>query len=357
MTSTQPHSDTLVRTPALPAADSLHALRRSDPEAAGHARPDSMAHGDSARLLSADSLRFGEADSLRFGVDSLRCDSLLRDCPDSLLFAGFGAADTLPAPAPLFRPATPKEVFGPATIAVVPVPSFHSELPRPLTGNSVYEGLVLLLAAAYAILFYRHISDIRLLFSRISHDRASGERLAEEPGSTSLSRFLKVSNIIGLLFIGIAAAKYAEALADPGLLPELPFEAAAGVPLLFALVWVLVALFQSLVLRSVGIVTLSQRFINRVWLLKRSYFALAAIVATPPLLLFALCPPYSGRGWFLVILGELAVTALLYLRESLHLFLSKKIPFLHWFLYLCAVEIFPFSLLILIAARYGETML
>ena len=34
---------------------------------------------------------------------------------------------------------------------------------------------------------------------------------------------------------------------------------------------------------------------------------------------------------------------LLYLKESLMLFLSKKISILHWFLYLCAVEIFPVS--------------
>ena len=32
-----------------------------------------------------------------------------------------------------------------------------------------------------------------------------------------------------------------------------------------------------------------------------------------------------------------------YLKESLMLFLSKKISILHWFLYLCAVEIFPVS--------------
>ncbi|EKC70870.1 hypothetical protein LEA_07560, partial [human gut metagenome] len=43
----------------------------------------------------------------------------------------------------------------------------------------------------------------------------------------------------------------------------------------------------------------------------------------------------------ILILG--GALLLLYLKESLMLFLSKKISILHWFLYLCAVEIFPVS--------------
>ena len=47
----------------------------------------------------------------------------------------------------------------------------------------------------------------------------------------------------------------------------------------------------------------------------------------------------TDRG--ILILG--GALLLLYLKESLMLFLSKKISILHWFLYLCAVEIFPVS--------------
>ena len=45
------------------------------------------------------------------------------------------------------------------------------------------------------------------------------------------------------------------------------------------------------------------------------------------------------------------MTAFLYLKESLNLFISKKISILHWFLYLCTVEIFPVSLLWLSLVR------
>lgn len=48
---------------------------------------------------------------------------------------------------------------------------------------------MLLLAATYGTLLYRNLSDVRMLIGRISRDTASGQRLAEEPGSSGFSRF------------------------------------------------------------------------------------------------------------------------------------------------------------------------
>lgn len=342
-------------------------LPESDPQPspADSAVPASAAR--SQEIPATDSLgRVGSTTPDRQQIDSLGqplLDSLGRAVPDSLQLFGAdslflaGVPDSLaavPEPDPLYRPATAKEVFGNFSVAVVPTPVFHKEPVRPLTGNPFFEGFVLLLAAAYAILLYRHIGDVQLLLYRVSHDRASSERLMEDPGGNTLTRFLKISSVIGLLFIGVAAARYAETFIAPDLLwqlPPLPPQAVAAVSLLFAALWALIAAYQSLVLRTATTVTLTRPFMNQLWLLKRTYFALAVIIATPPLLLFALCPPDTGRLWLGLSLLESAVTAVLYVRETLHLFLSKKVPILHWFLYLCAVEIFPFSLLALMAVR------
>ena len=97
--------------------------------------------------------------------------------------------------------------------------------------------------------------------------------------------------------------------------------------------------------------TLSQPFIAQLMLLKRTCFALGMILISPPLLLFALCPQGTGGVWFCIIAVELAAAAALYLKETLNLFLSKKVSILHWFLYLCTVEVFPVSLLWLLAVR------
>lgn len=314
-------------------------LRPAAPDSAAVVLCDTAAFASDSTLGAA-----AEAPNNPFFADSLYC-------ADSLAMAEFARCGAEQPEMPDYRTATAQEVFGPSTLAVVPEPSFHSEPYRPLTDNVFFQGAVLLLAAAYAILLYRHMTDVRLLLGRPFRNRASIERLAEEPGSNSLTRFLKISDLIGLGFIGIAATKFAEMFLAPEVFPALPLPTAPSVTLAFALLWVAVTTFQVLVLRAAGALTLTQRFIAQLRLLKRTYFALSVILAVPPFLLFALAPPDAGNIWLCVSLAGSAITALLYFRESRHLFLAKKIPFLHWFLYLCTVEIFPFSLLWLIAAR------
>ncbi|MDE6711665.1 MAG: DUF4271 domain-containing protein [Alistipes sp.] len=305
------------------------------------ANPDTLLRpadpaGQTPRPLSERLPQHSDADSLAGG------DSLLMAQP---------AADSLAAASELYRRAAVREVFGGTTVVVAPSPTFYKEPPRPLTGNPVFEGLVLLLAAVYAMLLYRHKSDVLLLFYRISHDRASSERLMEDPGGHTLTRFLKISAAIGLLFIGVAVTRIAETFFADVALPPLPYHAEMAAALLFAAIWMTIALYQTVVLKTVTTVTLTRPFMTQLRLLKRTYFALAVVAATPPLLLLALCPPRTGMLWLGIVLLESAVTAVLYIRETLHLFIAKKIPILHWFLYLCAVEIFPFSLLWLIAVR------
>ena len=102
-----------------------------------------------------------------------------------------------------------------------------------------------------------------------------------------------------------------------------------------------------------GAVTLSQPFISQVVLLKRTYFTLAVIVTSPVLLLFALCPRGTGGVWFCIIVIELIVTAILYLREVLNLFISKKVSILHWILYLCTIEIAPVAFAVLMLIKHS----
>ena len=195
------------------------------------------------------------------------------------------------------------------------------------------------------------LEDVRLLLTRVSRDRATGERLTEDPGGSGFSRFLNIATTIGMLFMGVMVVKYGDSLM-PGRLTELlPHGAVLALSLLATLACMGVVLFQLATVRLAGAVTLSQPFISQIVLLKRTYFALAVIVTSPVLLLFALCPRGTGGVWFCIIVIELIVTAILYLREVLNLFISKKVSILHWILYLCIVEVFPVSLLWLLVAR------
>lgn len=138
----------------------------------------------------------------------------------------------------------------------------------------------------------------------------------------------------------------------PGRLAEaIPQGAVLILSLLASLAALGVAAYQAIAVRLAGTLTLSQPFIAQLMLLKRTYFALGVVLISPPLLLFALCPQGTGGVWFCIVAIELTAAAVLYLKETLNLFLSKKVSILHWFLYLCTVEVFPISLLWLLAVR------
>ena len=262
------------------------------------------------------------------------------------LFAAAGPA----GPPSAWRDTTSAAVFGAQSVAVEPT-RIPLAPPPSLTENAVFQSFVLLLAATYAMLLYRNLGDVRTLLGRISRDTATGERLSEDPGGSGFSRFLNIATTIGMLFMGVAAVKYGDSLMPRQLGEMLPQGAVLALSLLTTLAWCGVAVFQTAAVRLAGAATLSQPFISQLVLLKRTYFSLAVIVTSPALLLFALCPRGTGGVWFCVVAIELIVTAILYLRETLNLFISKKISILHWFLYLCTVEVFPISLLWLLAAR------
>ena len=75
----------------------------------------------------------------------------------------------------------------PASV-LVPQQPIYSARAESLTENPVFQGFVLLLAATYAMLLYRNLEDVRLLLTRVSRDRATGERLTEDPGGSGFSR-------------------------------------------------------------------------------------------------------------------------------------------------------------------------
>ena len=314
------------------------------------AAPTASAPDSTAFAGIADSIPAPAVDSIRLATDSigLAADSIGLAPADTLFFADFRTAET-ETPS-VWRDTTAAALFGEASVTVQP-PRMQAAPPASLTENAAFQSFVLLLAAIYAMLLYRNLGDVRTLLDRISRDTATGQRLSEEPGGSGFSRFLNIATTIGMLFMGVMVVKYGDSLM-PGRLTELlPHGAVLALSLLATAACYSVVLYQMTVVRLTGAVTLSQPFISQLVLLKRTYFSLGVIVTSPALLLFALCPRGTGNVWFCIIIIELAVTAGLYLRETLNLFIAKKISILHWFLYLCMVEILPISLLWLLTVR------
>ncbi len=240
-------------------------------------------------------------------------------------------------------------VYGQQSTLVRPPHGTPNE--RPLTDNALFQGFFLLLAVVYILLIYHNLPDIRTLLNRIFRNPHSDNRHSQESGSSRYARFMRTIAAIGILFIGILAVKYGQPLVADLPAGRFSFATAALLSLAVSALFLLVIGYQWSLLRLVGALTLTQPLITQLRQLRKLYFSGAVVVVTPALLLFTLCPQPACLLWFGLIVIELAVTLFLYLRETLTLFLSKKVSIIHWILYLCSVELFPVSLLWQLAVR------
>lgn len=251
--------------------------------------------------------------------------------------------------APRYRDASARELYGSEAILVRPQQPAASE-PLP-TDNALFQGFLLLVGVAFVLLVYHNIADVRTLLNHTFRDPASDKRSFQEPSGSRYTRLLRTTTAIGFLFIGILAVRCSQPYA--GLLPAAHFSFAATLLLCIAVALAggVVAGVQALVLRAVGAITLTQSMLTQLRQLRMRYFAAAVVLVAAPVMLYVLTPAEEGFLWFVLMIIGLVVTLFLYLRETLTLFLAKKVSFVHWFLYLCCVELFPVSLLWQLAVR------
>lgn len=287
-------------------------------------------------ILAADSLHDGAADSLIY----IGRDSLPSAAADSLVVA----ADTL------FREVEAPVIFGNRSLVVGEQLPVTLRTPS-LVGQPLFQGFVLMVAFSFALVINKFLPDVKALLGGIFTHHTSGERLSPGSNNNNLMRLLDASAWVGALMTGAAVVRFFGEWVPQEVGALLDGGAALAVTLAVPIVLVGVHLFQYVTLRATGEVLLCRDFISQLWQLKRICFSLFVIFCTPPLLLYMFVPSGSGR-WLLVVMAFMLSTALfVYVKETISLFLSKKISILHWFLYLCTVELFPVSLLWLLALK------
>ena len=342
-------ADTLLR-PA-PEAPSLRPEYARTAASAHGAASDAAAEGRDVSANASSAEAFGASDSLSRSeayADAEPADSPAppTDAPDTYA-CGTPAADTLSALEKVFRPIAPEELFGTqsTTAAAAPLPPHEA---HPLTADPLYQLFLLMLVALYIRFVYRHINDVRLLFSRITADAVAREQQAfDDRNNAGFSRFLHAAWTLGALFAGVVALRFAEGQ------PHAPFAPHAALPvsLGISLGLGLLSLLQFGALLSAGVLTLTQPFVERLVHLRRTHFAAAFLGLIPVFSLYVLAPEPLREAPLYVAAGVSVILCLFFLKESLALFISKKIPILHWFLYLCTVECLPISFIALMLVR------
>jgi hypothetical protein len=202
----------------------------------------------------------------------------------------------------------------------------------------------------YLFCVYRYFDDMAALFySVFRRNVILSAKVGERRRSEIFYGFLGKIFLLGLAFVALLSLVWVSTGRGQG----------AGIEQGLALyaapisvgIFLLVIIAQSVILTTVGVVTQSLSMVTALFRIRLVYFVLGVVLAAPIFLTAMIGSGESSQMWMNLGLVTGAATLLLYARESIELFISKKVSILHWILYLCAVEILPFTLVWQIATR------
>ncbi|MDO4757740.1 MAG: DUF4271 domain-containing protein [Rikenellaceae bacterium] len=314
---------------------------------------DSLSHPeptDSLAKVPSDSLALIPADSLvSITPDSLAKPHVEVVAPYELPFALRSSLEETPSRKNLrYNETSAEELFGYSSMqAEIP---YTPHAAPALTATPLFGAFVLGLVIFYALMLHQHLSDAITLVGRVSRERATGERLTED-STGDYTRFINLAVTLGLLLTGAAVMRIAAPFVGYTPLAEWPHTGAFMGSLGIVAALGLVILYRQGLSLLIGRLTYTQQLFEQLNRLASTFFALLTLLSTPLLALWLLAPLGEGNLWLWVIIIELIVVFVLYLNETLSLFISKKISILHWILYLCGVEILPMSFLVLLVMR------
>lgn len=302
------------------------------------------------------------ADSLPVAGDTIHvAGSSLSVAGDSLSLTGgsvFAAGDSLSASADTVSLAADTLSAGAAGAAdghvaavVAAVTDGNAATLAGMVGDVVQNLLVAVVVFLYFFCLYRYFDDVRALFGSVfRRSVAPSERMLERRRSEIFYGFLGKLFLIGTCTLGAIASLWADRTVaweavGPYARVALPFAAMAA--------FVAVVAVQYAMLAVAGGITRSWPTMAVLLRIRLIYFVLATVIVLPPVLMWQMNGGTGGEVWLRVACLAAAVAVVMYVRESVTLFNSKKISILHWILYLCIVEIMPFTLLWQIVVRMG----
>lgn len=315
-------------------------------------RPDSLAATASARF--ADDAPMVARDSSRGVADScLAPDRIAGGMTDRWLLDGetrrgtdaaavFGDESQLVAGETFVGVASEDETFAGDMFTV----ATEQSVPETAAGEegvwaaAAVNLLVIGVVSVYMFCIYRYFDDVMALFRSVFRRNVmSSGRVVERRRSEIFYGFLGKLFLLGAAFVGVLAS---EAALRRGEFAELNI---FYVPLAAVGVFLAVVVAQYVMLAGVGLVTRSFADVATLVRIRLVYFALATVMVAPAMLVAQISAGTAAEAWFAAGCLSAAVAAFFFLRESLMLFISKKISILHWFLYLCTIEIMPLSFL------------
>ena len=205
----------------------------------------------------------------------------------------------------------------------------------------IYNLLVAVMFVYYLFCICRYFDDIKALFASIFNSKVrnagrAGERRRSDIFYGALGKLF----MLGVCFVGLFSALTfvrAGVIFEPLSVAYIPFAVIGA--------FLVIIVAQYLLLGAVGFVTQSYGEVASLMRIRLTYFVLSTVLVAPIMLMALTGVGASADAWLKVSFVAIGVVMVMFIRESVGFFISKKVSILHWILYLCTVEILPLSLL------------
>ena len=208
--------------------------------------------------------------------------------------------------------------------------------------------IVILLFIAYISMIYRHGHTIADLF-KIFSLKGYMYKVVEQAG-TSFKHLCIWSHITAILAVIISVVRVDAQYCFINV--ETHISQQWLVPIVAAIAFLLfISICRNVLLKIIGFVTGKADFIRKLNTQNEVLYTIAVVTTTPSIILGIMSSGIFFQTFATITIISLIINALIFTRQSLKIFLDKKISIFQWFLYLCGVEIMPLSFVIALILR------
>lgn len=247
---------------------------------------------------------------------------------------------------------TEADIFGPTSRMVGSFSDVAPQVVERLSAlnNYGFQIVILLLFILYCYMGYNFRNSIILLFKLLPIRVSTDNKYHDQP--LLFKQFTNICLLLGLLLISGFAIKLMDVTKIWGLLAEqIPELWLNFTPLAVMGIVLILRLYKHVSMWIIANVTQTEELLEEQKSVDRAISSTCYVILTP---LFLLCAANSGSIVKVVIITSIVICAIiicLYLIKSYRLFMERNIFIVQWILYLCAVDLFPLSLLLFLVLR------
>lgn len=229
------------------------------------------------------------------------------------------------------------DLFGAAT-RLVPC-NAPAQTAATVASDGVFQLVALALIIVYMLFLVRRASVIRLMLATAIGGIASNFSGREPINPADRRSIAFALSVIGIITVAMTAVRLTDGTTIDG--GHIHISLGAIIAVL-----TLLALAEHLLLFCAGAISGRNDICERLRHIKMLHFSTAALVILPAAMLYIFSSSRIADLWLAIVILQAFISAILFIKESLSLFISQRISILLWILYLCGVELLPASLLL-----------